>query len=256
MYNDREITISAAVGDRVVVLRSPGEPADRPALLINLATDRYTSLDDSPYRIIPDIFLAVGHRVVSFDLPKHGELADGHGAGLQGMANAVSAGENPFREIRQVGRALVELAEREAWAYNNAIVTAGTSRGGLSALHLYAESSIVCAAGVLIPVTHLPALTEFSGMAGHPVVQQSNAEALIPELRDRPLIVSIGETDNRVDATKCRGFVEKLSAASSRNIPVFVTGPGQTHGDTFPIIYAYQAVAGFLLRHAAERVIQ
>ena len=253
MYSDKELTITTTVGDREATLRTPHEPADRPALLINLSSDRRTALDNS---IVANIFLASGHRVVSFDLPKHGELADGYGSGLQGMANAVKAGEDPFNEIRQVGRALAETAVQSGWAYADTIVAAGTSRGGLAVLHLYSEIKLICAAGVVVPVTHLPALLEFSELAEHPTVRRSNAEALIPELRDRPLMVTIGQTDRRVDAMKCGDFVAKLTEASDQCKPVLVTGPGESHGyNTFPMRYAYQAVAGFLLQLAASRLI-
>ena len=226
-------------------MRTPKPLADRPALLINLAADRRTSLDDDPYRIVPDIFLAAGHQVASFDLPKHGELADDYGSGLQGMANAIAGGEDPFDEIRQVGQALITNAVQMKWA--ESIYACGTSRGGLVAMHLLAEIGQVKAAGVIIPATYLPALAEFHDLASHPTVRNNNAESLIPKLRNRRLMVMIGETDPRVDASKCREFVKKLAAVSDRVKPVLVTGQGQSHGGSYSMEHAYKAVADYLL---------
>ena len=60
--------------------------------------------------MVPDIFLAAGHRVVSFDLPCHGDRADETGEGLVGMATAMGRGLGVFADISETGRALTVSA--------------------------------------------------------------------------------------------------------------------------------------------------
>ena len=57
------------------LLAEPNRLSNRPALLLNFALDRTTTLQTKPYDITPRMFVAAEHRAVSSDLPCHGERA-------------------------------------------------------------------------------------------------------------------------------------------------------------------------------------
>ena len=212
------------------------------------------SLDEPPYRIVPDAFLATGHRVASFDLPCHGELAAEGIEGLTGMAAAVARGVDVFDEIRQTGAGLVDLCLERGLAPGEAVALNGTSRGGLAALHVMAADRRVLACAVHAPVTYLPRLSEFARLAGNPIVARASAAALIPQLADRPVFIAIGQTDPRVGADHCLAFHAALRGASPSRPPVLFTAPGASHGEGYPYELGYQAAAAFLLRHCVERL--
>jgi len=115
-FNDEEVALTVGGEERKVTLRTPGRLCERPALLIHLAIDRGNSLNGGDYRWVPDIFLAAGHRVATFDLPYHGERADETWEGLVGMAAAMVDGSDVFADIRETGRGLIEHAGGQGWA--------------------------------------------------------------------------------------------------------------------------------------------
>ena len=112
---------------------TPPRLAVHPGLLIALGGDRtwpFTSPDG--IWISAGAFLAAGHRVVSFDLPYHGERADHMGEGLTGMAAAAAAGIDVFDDIRQTGKVLIDFCLVRGLAGRGGIAIEGTSRGGLA----------------------------------------------------------------------------------------------------------------------------
>lgn len=251
---DTELTLNLPFGERRALLRAPKTLAQTPFLLINLAADRFTSLNEPPYNLIPTLFLAAGHRVASVDLPFHGELANEMGEGLRGMAAAMAAGENPFGALRVTARALIDACLAQGLATAGRIVAAGTSRGGLSALHVMAEDARVLAGAAMVPVTDLPVPIEFRALAGTPIIARSNAEALIPALANRPVFITIGEKDERVSADACFAFYGKLLAAAHDVQPVLRVFPGATHTGSFPYQPMYWCGAAYLLTQCAEAV--
>jgi len=248
---EEEVAVTFGGQTRPALVRTPWRLAERPALLISLAADRRAALEGAYFRIAPDIFLAAGHRVASFDLPCHGDSPAPFGPGLEGWAKAFLQGADPLEEVRKVGSALIDLALASGWANAGEIAVAGTSRGGLAALHLMAADRRVLACAVEAPVTHLPALREFAGLGDNEVVRRSNALSLA----DRPVFIGIGTGDPRVGAEHCFAFFAALTAASSQVRPVLSTGPGNSHGDTFPAEVSHQAGAAFLLGACARRQI-
>jgi dienelactone hydrolase len=254
MFAERECSVRA--GDKAwpIVVRTPAKLAARPALLVNLAWDRRTSLDGDYYRIVPDVFLAAGHRVAAFDMPNHGERADRHGSGLVGMAAAIADGNDVFRDVRAAGRALVDWAVREGLCRTTDVLVCGTSRGGLAALHVMAGDERIAACAAICPVTYLPALSEFAALAGNRIIEESNAEVLVPALAARPVFLAMGERDPRVDSDRCFRFHARLTAVSRIRKPVLFTAPGESHGAaTFPVETAHFAAAAFLLGEFANQ---
>lgn len=252
-YTDEELTLSVNGRERTALVRTPERVTPGRVLLIELALDRAFTLDNPPYNIISDIFLAAGHRVASLDMPQHGELADAFGEGLTGMANAARAGIDVFADFAAAARELVDACIVMKWAKAGRVVITGTSRGGHASLALMAGDARVLACAPIAPVTYLPALTEFADLADHPIIRRWNANALIPHLADRHVFINIGEEDPRVDAGHCFDFHARLTAASHTIKPVLYTLPGATHGEAF-LEPGYHAAAAFLLACCADAI--
>jgi len=104
---DAELTLDVPGGAINATLRTPRQLSQHPALLINLGGSAQAALNEQPYRIAADIFLAAGHHVVSFDLPCHGRRGSEYGGGLSGMAKAIAAGVDVFGNIQDTGRVLI-----------------------------------------------------------------------------------------------------------------------------------------------------
>ncbi len=253
---EAEIDLAAGPLAHKALVRTPQNLSRDPALLIFLGGTRRNSLEGEWFRIVPDIFLAAGHRVASFDLPKHGDRREGDAEGLSGMARAVARGEDVFAELQATGRALVDACIAHGYADPARVVAAGTSRGGLGALHLAAADTRVRAFAMFWPVTYLPVLQEFRELADHPIVRRSNADALIPSVAGRPAFIAMAQTDLRVGADACRAFHSKLFAASRGGAePELFCPGGQSHGPTCPLGAGYLAGAAFLLRWCALQMM-
>lgn len=252
---DEELVVRIAGGRaRKVLVRTPSRVTPGGVLCLNLAMDRTFTLDTAPYNIVTNLFLAAGHRVASLDMPQHGELVDGFGEGLAGMAAAVAAGVDIFADLAAAARALVDEGIRRGWVTPGRVVACGTSRGGHAALCLLAEDDRLLAAAVHAPVTCLPALEEFAALADHPIVRRWNAGALAPRLAGRPVFQHIGEEDPRVGAEHCFALHARLTAAARGGArPVLYTLPGSTHGDAF-LEPGYHAAAAFLLAQCADAI--
>lgn len=252
MYAEDDITFFVGGAERKALVRTPERLCRLPALLVCLTADRRTSLDGEDYRRVSDIFLAAGHRVAAFDLPKHGERADAHGKGLVGMAAAVEAGEDVFADIQATGKAFLDAMSARGWMPAGVALFNGVSRGGLSSLHVMAADERVLACALHAPVTDLPTLREFSRLKDHPVIQRSNAAALVDRLADRPVFIAIGCGDPRVGAGHCFDFHARLCAVARRNAPVLFTMPGNSHAEGFSQDLGYAAAAAFLLTRYSE----
>lgn len=253
-FGERECRLLVGDKERPIIVRTPARLASRPALLINLAMDRRASLEGDYYRIVPDVFLAAGHHVATFDMPCHGDMADRYGRGLVGMAASISDGNDLFAEIRATARALVDWAVGQRLCGGTDVLVCGTSRGGLAALSVMSGDERIMACAAICPVTYLPALAEFAPLAGNVIVERSNADALVPALADRPVFLAIGVDDPRVDAARCFRFHARLNAVARSRKPVLFTAPGESHGaSTFPGEAAHFAAAAFLLGAFAER---
>lgn len=236
-----------AAGDAIGFVRLPGRLAARPALLIHLTLTARQGLDNSPYSIPTNAFLAAGHAVASFDLPHHGRLRDTLGDGLDGWAAAFAAGHRVFDRAIATGSALID-AWFERTSPSGPVLIAGVSRGALVAFHLYAADARIAAAAGFAPVTDLLALREFAALSGSARVHEANALALAPRLRDRPLLMTINEADERVDTAACIAFFDALGGASHPRPHRLRIDPGSGH--TVPDA-AYHDGANWLLGHAA-----
>jgi hypothetical protein len=231
-FEQVEIPIRGARPPRSFVVRTPQFLTTDPALLINLGSDIANTLDAEIHRIASDMFLAAGHRAASFDLPCHGEWKTPHGHSLSGMAAAIAAGEDLFSQIAEVGKGVVTACIDRQLARPGHVVICGISRGGIAAMHVFAADERIAAAALFAPVTHLAALPEdvgFRRIAEMPLVQKSNAMALVNRVAARPVAVSITTTDPAVSTEHCLRFHAALCAAAPLvDHPLFVM-PGDTH---------------------------
>ena len=255
-YTEETISFTINGEERKALVRTPERLFRFPAFMMNFGLDRQATLDGE-CGIVSDMFLAAGHRVAALDLPNHGDRVDSYGNGLEGQAAAIKAGVDIFKDMRETATAFIDLMIERGLATENAIVIDGTSRGALMALHVYAFDNRVLALSIHAPVTYSPKLIEFSSLADNPIIQRSNAEALIPLLADKPLFIAIGSSDERIGAECCFDFFAKLRAMCTINQPVLFTGPGATHDispGSFVRETGYFAAAGFLLQHCAEQL--
>jgi len=246
-----EIDLTVQGARRKALLRTPRKLSQRSALLINLAVDRHATLDGEWFDIVPNVFLAAGHRVASLDMPFHGELAEPGGEGLVGMARAIARGENPFAGLTAAGTALINHCLKNGLADERLIVASGTSRGGLGALHLMAAEPRLLAVAIHAPLTDLATPHEFSEVRNHPMAALVAAVSLIDRLVDRPVFITIGTSDPRVGADHCFDFHARLQAASRITPPVLFVAEGESHGETCYPGAGYNAGAAFLLSQCA-----
>ena len=227
---ERILHLDVAGVARACRLRVPRRRAPDPALLVNLAGTAEEALAGHPYRLAPRDFLAAGHAVVAFDLPNHGALADRFGSGLTGMAAAVAGGVDVFAALRAHGRAAVDACVARGLGRAGRVFVAGTSRGGLAALHLLAADGRIAAAAVNAPVTHLPALREFALLGGAPLAERNSALTLTDRIGRRPVWIGINRADSRVGTAHCRRFFARLrasqGASSASSLHVY---EGETH---------------------------
>ncbi len=249
-FTDQDLSVDLFGRRRAFLLRKPNRANEDPVLLMNLAMDRRTTLDQHPYGISSDIFLAAGHWVCSLDLPNHGDNANEYGEGLPGIAAAMAAGVNVFDQFRQVASAAIDQAVQIAGIRSNRIFATGTSRGGLCALHVMAQDARVAGIAAIVPVTDLLQLQEFAPLGRTPAVAAASAIALIPQLRGRNVFIAIGLNDQRVGTAQCLDFHARLLLASGgMGLVVLHIDPTAVHRSTDA---AYHRGAAFLLDLAAK----
>lgn len=191
----------------------PDRLAKRPMLLLFLSADRQSSMPDGRYGSPGRLFLEQGHRVVSFDLPAHGERVDKHGSSIAGLAALVAAGEKPFDVLVADGRAVIDECLRRGLAEKGGVVVAGVSRGGYCALRLAAADERISAVAALAPVTDWRAVTEFAAIKDRPETAALTLAHFAPQLAGRRVYVAIGNFDLRVSTDACTRFVLALLKA-------------------------------------------
>ncbi len=213
--NVQEFTIVREGAPLAVRVQSPPPDrlAKRPLLLLFLSTDRQSSMPDGRYGSPGRLFLEEGHRVVSFDLPAHGERVDNNGSDIAGLAALVAAGKNPFDVLVADGRAVIDECLRRGLAGKDGVVAAGVSRGGYCALRLAAADERISAVAAFAPVTDWRKLTEFAAIKDRPETAALALTHFALQLAGRRVYVAIGNRDLRVGTDACTRFVLALLEA-------------------------------------------
>jgi hypothetical protein len=156
----------------------------------------------------------------------------------------MSAGEDLLIEFGNVAKAVIDACIERKLARPGHIVTSGTSRGGLGALHILASDDRVSGVAMLAPVTHLPALTEFKAIESSPIVQHSSAAALVDKVAGRAVCITMNTNDTRVSSERCLQFYSLLRSKYPSSRLGLWTHIADGHGMPDP---GYQYGAGFLL---------
>ncbi len=195
------------------MVMAPHEVCDEPWLIVNLANDCFSALRHTTFGGLIRPMLRAGHYAASFTLPYHRELTDkSMGHELQAFFAAMKQGIDVFGQIRQAGQALIDhVTETMMLVEPKHVVIAGTSRGGISALHVMSADERVQAAALVCPVTDLSRLTEFEQLTGNPLYDRSHAMSLLEKVSNRPIWITINESDERVDEKACLAFADALA---------------------------------------------
>ncbi len=202
-----------------------GGPAPMLLLLAMAGADTLTT---EPYCRVGRLLHAQGWNVVSLDLPCHG--ADrrpgekGHPTELADWAKRLAAGEDIVAAFQARVNDLVGHLITTGAADPSRIAAVGTSRGGFLAFHAAAADPRIRAVAAFGPVTDLPALSEFSGIEGNPLVKRLALIHAADALAGRPAWITIGNADTRVDTGKAVAFAGALeNAAAARKVASRVT---------------------------------
>lgn len=217
-----EIIISRTGYELRCLLAEPGKDflADNPALLLNFSSSVEQSIDGPEYRVPGHAFIEAGHRVLSFDLPNHGDRINRFGEGIPGMRDAFLAGEDPFALFAEDGAAAIDICLEKGLASAGRIAVCGTSRGGYCALRLAAAEPRIAAAAGLAPVTDWRHLREFDSVKDEAAIAGLALVNWAPSLAGRPVFLAIGNQDRRVSTFACMGLARRLLALEEPNIQI------------------------------------
>lgn len=207
-------------GERLNVrLLEPRRLSSQPLLLLNFATDRHQSLEDPLYGAPVRMFLAKGHRALSFDVPAHGERIDRHGQGIHGLCAAFLAGDDPFVRFVGDGRAVIDECIRRGWTEPGRVVVCGNSRSAYQALRLAAADNRIGAVAGLAPVTDWRFLSEFAAVKDRPEVAALALDQFADQLAGRRIYLAIGNGDRRVGSEACARLVAAIYAYEASHPP-------------------------------------
>ena len=174
-----EFSVEVSGQPLTCLVAEPKELSDCPAMLLNFAADRTTTLKSEPYSITPRMFLAAGHRALSFDLPCHGDReVPGQPRGIAGFCAEWRRRVDVFAGFVDEGRAVIDTLIERKLAEPGRIFVSGASRGGYCALRLMAADERIGAAAAFSPVTDWRVLKEFAEIRDTPEI----AELALPDL--------------------------------------------------------------------------
>ena len=211
-----EITVAVGGKRLTCLLAEPERLAAKPALVMNFASDRRSSMFESPYDIPVRAFIAAGHRALSFDLPSHGDnILPGRSEGIADCAKSLVAGDDPFARFVVEGQVVIDEMVRRDLATPGRIFVAGTSRGGYCALRLMAADPRIGGGAAYAPVTDWRVLQEFAAARDRQNVAALALPHFAAPLAGRPVWFAIGNADARVGTDACLRFALALAEAES-----------------------------------------
>ncbi|HMO59133.1 MAG TPA: hypothetical protein PKA05_18090 [Roseiflexaceae bacterium] len=211
----QEFDVTGADGPlRCTLLEPPGDM--RPGLLLTFAMTRQAALSEHPQSITALAFLAAGRRVVSFDLPCHGERIGRWGAGIDGMAAALAGGDDPFVRFVDDGMRVIDECLRRGLNAGGPVCAAGVSRAGYCVLRLAAADRRIARVAGLAPVTDWRVLHEFHTVRETAELAALTLDGYAAALAGRPVFLAIGNADARVGTACCVRFAQWLLAAEAQ----------------------------------------
>jgi len=191
---------------------TPGKPA--PTLLV-LSGNLVDSFTRANFLRAGEVLGSEGYLCVSIDLPCHGKLARPGYSNLTGWARCAAEGDDFVAEFNDRMKRVLDHLVAEGRTDPARIVATGTSRGGFLAIRYMAFDPRVLAAVGYAPVTDLRRLREFEAAAAVPGVDAMSLRAHVPALVGRPLLMFIGDRDERVGTDAAWDFARRLSAAAA-----------------------------------------
>ncbi len=255
-HEREDLTIKA--GDRQFVATILSPPKDKlaknPALLVTMGGNRKDALFTYPYSQTPNAFLEHGHRVVTFDLPCHGERIDRFGDGIIGFREMFLAGVDPFKVCIEDAQAVITECIQRGWATPGRIAAEGASRCGYVALRLLAADERVGVAAGLAPVTDWRALGEFRKLRDREDIAKLQLTNFVKPMVGRHIYLAIGKIDERVSTTSCQAFFQALEKAQANaGHDASYVELNLTDDENHSINSGYQRSIEFLLRWTAAR---
>ena len=211
-YIREEIKLDVGTRQISITIISPKKNylATNATILLTLSMERGQALYDSPYNVVSDIFLENGHRVVSFDLPNHGERVNKYGSDIVGWRNSFIDGDDPFEMFLEDANELIDMLISKKYAKEGKIIVSGISRAGYLALRLLSNDNRILAAAAFAPVTDWIYLREFDKDKRNIKVKNTKIENYIGGLVKKPIYIAIGCSDQRVSTNSCKRFYKKL----------------------------------------------
>lgn len=162
--------------------------------------------------------LADGIACAAVDLPLHGaNVVAGQPAELAGWAARAGAGQDVADEHLPRVRSVIDTLIERGDADPARIAVIGTSRAGyLSLRQLADDPRIRCAIGYA-PVTNLRALSEYQQVdpdRANPLIDAASLSAFAGHLADRPVLLLIGDHDERVGTDDTIALARQISAVA------------------------------------------
>jgi len=200
------------------------------------------------------LLAAQGFLSVVIEPPCHGEdRKAGEPEGLAGWRYRLDRGENVVQQFNAKARAVLDHVIAQDLADPARVAICGTSRGGFLAFHFAASEPRIKAVAGISPVTDLLALTEFKGTAVDSAAERLALAFIAPQLIGRPVWLSIGNNDQRVDTDRAIAFTRAIVQVSARQsqaakplIPVeLIVAPTAGHSK---IDHAHELLAAWLAK--------
>jgi dienelactone hydrolase len=192
---------------------TPDKPSPTLILLSGLIPDSFTKTN---FLRAGEILGPKGYLCVSIELPCHGSFAQQGYSNLAGGGKRAAEGDDFVAEFNARMKKVIDYLIEQKMTDPDKIVSTGTSRGGFLAIRYAAFDKRVKAAVAYAPVADLRKLKEFEVAKDVASVDAMSLEAHVPELVGRPVLIFIGDRDDRVGTDSVIAFARKLSAAAQK----------------------------------------
>jgi esterase FrsA len=200
----------------VMIGTKRAQPAPLVVIMGNAAQQ---SLEDESIGLVGWLLQKQGFLSVALDLPCHGkDRRPGEPEnGMSCWRTRLEKGENLLADYRTRLAGVIDHLVREGYADPARVGAAGVSRGGFMALHSAAAEPRLHYAVAFAPLTDLLALREFQGTTAAEPARALDVMLLAPKLVDRPVLLSIGNNDERVGTRHAMDFALRLMELSKEH---------------------------------------
>jgi dienelactone hydrolase len=200
-----------------------GQNGPAPTLFV-FQGDIETAMREPLYTSVARLLAPSGWLGVILDAPAHGEdHQPDEPKELSAWSWRVDHGRDLAGGFVKKSRAVLDHLIAEKRTDPSRIAAAGTSRGGFLAFHFAAAEPRIRAVGGISPVTELRALREFNDSTQPRAADALALKTLVPRLVGRPVWISIGNHDTRVDTDAAIALSRALvvaAPADAAKIPV------------------------------------